>query len=141
MESKRCAACGCAFHPRPQNPAQCHCSAPACQRERRRRWQRAKRRDDPDYRDNQQRAQQAWCRRHPDYWRQYRARTRQHAEARNTRQREHDGHRRDDGAAKTDVSTPFIALPSGTYRMSRMADGKPAKMAVWMVKITVISNG
>lgn len=37
-------------------------------RERRRQWQRLKLRIDPDYQDNQTRAQQAWTRRNPDYW-------------------------------------------------------------------------
>ena len=40
MKSKPCAGCGLAFHPRPQSPKQAYCPAPACQRERRRRWQR-----------------------------------------------------------------------------------------------------
>ena len=60
MESKRCTACGQAFRPRPQIPQQCYCAAPACQRERRRSWQLAKRESDPDYHDNQVRAQRAW---------------------------------------------------------------------------------
>lgn len=59
MKSKRCAACGQAFRPRPQVSQQCYCSAPACQRERRRRWQQAKRQSHPDYHDNQARAQRA----------------------------------------------------------------------------------
>ena len=42
MERRRCAACGGAFRPRSQVPDQKYCSASACQRARRRRWQRAK---------------------------------------------------------------------------------------------------
>ena len=52
METKTCNACGHHFTPRPQNPNQTYCTDPACQRERRRRWQQQKRRDDADYRDN-----------------------------------------------------------------------------------------
>ena len=52
METKTCNACGHTFTPRPQNPNQTYCTDPACQRERRRRWQQKKRRDDADYRDN-----------------------------------------------------------------------------------------
>lgn len=59
MEYRQCKACRQPFRPRPQNPDQCFCSAAACQRERRRRWQAAKRQNDPDYRDNQKRAQKA----------------------------------------------------------------------------------
>jgi len=52
MECKRRAACGQAFRPLPQVPQQCYCAAPACQGERRRSWQLAKRQSDPDYNDN-----------------------------------------------------------------------------------------
>src|SRR6202047_3873761 len=57
MEIRRCAAGGHAFRPRPQVPNQRYCSAAACQRERRRRWQREKRESDADYCENQARAQ------------------------------------------------------------------------------------
>ena len=66
MERKRCTACKRSFHPRPQTPRQTYCKAPACQRERRRRWQQQKRHADPDYRENQARAQRAWLERNPD---------------------------------------------------------------------------
>lgn len=72
MERKRCLACDLLFKPRPQVPHQSYCSAPSCQRERRRQWQRHKLQTDPDYQDNQARAQQAWSQRNPDYSRQYR---------------------------------------------------------------------
>jgi hypothetical protein len=72
MERRRCAGCGGAFRPRPQVPDQKYCSASACQRARRRRWQRAKRQSDADYRENQARAQRAWVQGHRDYWREYR---------------------------------------------------------------------
>ena len=72
MERRRCAACGGAFRPRSQVPAQKYCSGSACQRARRRRWQRAKRQSDADYRENQARAQRAWAQGHRDYWREYR---------------------------------------------------------------------
>jgi len=81
MEFRQCEACRQPFRPRPQNPDQCFCSAAACQRERRRRWQAAKRQSDPDYRENQKCAQKAWAERHPDYWRTYRD---QHPEVRRT---------------------------------------------------------
>lgn len=74
MKSARlCLACGNPFHPLLRVPNQRYCSAAACQRERRRRWQRRRLRVDADYRDNQARAQSNWRARHPDYWRQYRA--------------------------------------------------------------------
>jgi hypothetical protein len=51
MERRRCAACEQAFRPRTQSPGQLYCGQAACQRERRRRWQRSKRQRDEDYRD------------------------------------------------------------------------------------------
>ncbi len=52
MEQRRCVACRELFHPRPQSPEQTFCAAAQCQRERKRRWQKARRASDPDYRDN-----------------------------------------------------------------------------------------
>ena len=69
MGRKRCAACGDGFTPCRHVPNQQYCSKPACQRERRRRWQRAKLKQDPDYRSNQAAAQRRWRECHPHYWR------------------------------------------------------------------------
>lgn len=52
-------------------PDQSYCADEACQRERKKLWQRDRRTSDPDYRDNQARAQDAWLARNPDYWRRY----------------------------------------------------------------------
>lgn len=140
MESKRCAACGESFRPRPQVPQQCFCAAPACQRERRRRWQQAKRQSDPDYRDNQARAQQAWSERHPDYWRDYRSTHRQYEERNCTQQHERDDRRRERHLAKMDASTPHFPMLSGTYRLAPAAPGNLAKMDAWTVQITLLSS-
>jgi 23S rRNA G2445 N2-methylase RlmL len=43
MAKKLCAACGKEFTPRPQIRNQSFCSAPECQRERHRQWQKRKR--------------------------------------------------------------------------------------------------
>jgi len=51
--TQRCACCDKPFDPRPQVPDQAFCSAPDCQRARKRQWQRAKLPSDPDYRINQ----------------------------------------------------------------------------------------
>jgi hypothetical protein len=96
MEIRRCAAGGHAFRPRPQVPQQRYCSAAACQRERRRRWQREKRESDPDYCENQARAQRAWAQNHSEYWREYRRLHPEYCERnRNAaRQRQRDRRRR-----------------------------------------------
>jgi hypothetical protein len=74
MATRRCAACGGLFEPRRNVPAQRYCWERACQRTRRRRWQRAKLKADADYRANQAAAQRRWQEGHPDYWRGYRER-------------------------------------------------------------------
>lgn len=141
MESRRCACCGEAFRPRAQNPDQQFCSERACQRERRRRWQRTKRSTDPDYRDNQARAQQAWAARHRDYWAEYRRRnpaySARNREAAWRRQRER---RQAMTFAKMDASRRESGVPSGTYRLVPAAAAWFAKMDAWTVEITVLSR-
>ena len=129
-----------AFHPRPQTPEQGYCASPECQRERRRRWQYARRQSDPEYRDNQSRAQQSWAERHPNYWREYR-RTHQDYHERNLiLQRKRDAQRRERVLAKMDASTGDSPVPSGTYRLSTVAHEDLAKMDAWTVRITVVSK-
>ena len=140
MESRQCVACGQAFRPRPQTPRQSYCAAAECQRERRRRWQQAKRRSDPDYRDNQARAHRAWCSRHRGYWREYRRTHPQYAARNRTRQHERDGRRRARHLANMDASTPGLPLPSGTYRLALAAASDLAKMDAWTVQITLLST-
>lgn len=139
MESRQCAACGKAFRPRPQVPQQCYCAAPACQRERRRRWQLAKRESDPDYHDNQVGAQRAWGRRNPDYWREYRRQYPQYRERNRTQQRERNDRRRERLIAKMDTSTPVFPMPSGIYQISKAPPTGIAKMDAWTVQITLLS--
>jgi hypothetical protein len=59
MAQMACASCGREFTVRPQSPKQTYCSAPECQHERRRRWNRTKLKADPDYRANQRAAERA----------------------------------------------------------------------------------
>jgi hypothetical protein len=140
MESRRCAACGECFQPRPQIRKQTYCQAAACQRERRRRWQQAKRRSDSDYRANQREAQQSWGRRHPEYWRAYRNTHPVYLERNRIKQRERDQKRRVGRLAKMDVKTREFTVPSGTYRLSPIDAADLAKMDAWTVEITVLSS-
>jgi hypothetical protein len=141
MESRRCTCCGHAFRPRAQSPQQRFCSASACQRERRRRWQQAKRASDPDYRDNQARAQRAWATSHRDYWAEYRRRNPayrdRNRDAARQRQRERRHARR---FAKMDASRREEAVPSGTYRLVPATSAAFAKMDAWTVEIMVLSR-
>ena len=124
MGKRCCAACGHRFAPRAQVPGQRYCSAAACQRERRRRWQQSKRREDADYRANQDQAQRQWAQRHRDYWRRYRQghpeyteRNRQQQQRRNQQRRAPVSavSERAQGIAKRDVSAVDYPVLSGTY--------------------------
>jgi len=72
VEMRECLACGECFEPCRTVKEQKYCSKPECQRERKRRWQRAKLADDPEYRENHRNSQKQWRERNPDYWRKYR---------------------------------------------------------------------
>lgn len=139
MESKQCAGCGKSFHPRAQTPKQTYCASAACQRERRRRWQQARRQSDPDYRENQARAQAAWAAQHPDYWREYRRLHPEYCDRNRRQQRARDAGRPERVLAKMDASTPETAVPSGIYRLSPVTRDDLARMDAWMVRITAVS--
>ena len=114
MTTKICACCGQAFEPRPQVPNQSYCSAPACQRARRQRWQRDKMQSDPDYRENQRRSQQAWLERHPEYWRNYRDINPEYVTRNRLRQWSREELRQEPDLAKMDASA-FSDLRPGLY--------------------------
>ena len=67
-----CSCCRCRVPANPRVKEQKYCGKAACQRERKKRWQRVKMATDPEYRANQRDAQQQWRESHPDYWRTYR---------------------------------------------------------------------
>ena len=142
MRTKKCEACGRRFQLRPQTPNQTYCPDLACQRIRRLRWQQDKRKTDPDYADNQARAQRAWSERNVDYWKNYRAMHPEYVE-RNRKNQLDRGRRvimeEAGGIAKMDSSTPLPTVPSGIYQMSFVSRSGVAKMDVWMVELRVIS--
>lgn len=139
MERKPCASCGLKFRPRPQTPKQIYCPADACQKERRREWQKAKRRLDPDYRDNQAKAQKAWAAHHRDYWRQYRLKHPEYASRNRAQQGERNERRQGGVIAKMDVSPSKNTLAPGVYRLLPVSPGI-AKMDACTVEITVLSK-
>ena len=141
MASKRCAACGAVFEPRPQSLKQSFCAASACQRERRRRWQRERRASDPAYRENQARAQQAWADENAGYWHQYREEHPEYVERNRQLQRGRDSSRRLRVLAKMDASRRETPMASGTYRLIPATGEDLAKMNAWTVQITVLSDG
>jgi hypothetical protein len=147
MAKRRCAACGCLFVPRRNVPQQRYCAKRACQRTRRRRWQRQKLKTDADYRANQAAAQQRWRERHRGYWRRYRERHPEYT-ARNRAQQSERNPRRRQGArgpsppriANMDVYAAETSLASGTYRLIPVTAPGIAKMDAYIVKMQVISE-
>jgi len=75
MDGKiQCAAphCGRIFEPDPRVKNQRYCSNKDCQRARKRKWQKQKLTNDPDYKANQRDCQHEWHQRHPGYHKKYR---------------------------------------------------------------------
>jgi len=144
MERRPCAACGEAFRACPRVTDQKYCGEEECRRARRRRWQRAKRESDPDYRDNQARAQRAWSKDNSAYWRRYRSEHAEYAEENRNRSKERQRDRRRravaSGFAKMDSIGTFSFVPSGTYLLVPQDDEKFAKMDSMVVKIIVVSK-
>lgn len=133
---RRCAACGQPFLPRPQVPNQRFCPVPACQSERRRRWQKQRLRTDGDYRENQARARRSWLKQHKSYWSDYRAAHPAYVERNRALQRSRNLRRQP--IAKMDVSFGRNPLPSGVYTLQRQTSSGVAKMDVWTVEIVVL---
>ena len=138
---RRCAACGSPFRVLPQVPDQSYCPEPACQRERRKLWQRTRREEDPDYRDNQARAQEAWLARNPDYWREYRKRHPEYTKQNRERQRSRAQERRGSEPSPADLSDVSSLLSSGLYRLTVIAVDRVAKMdASFLVELVPIEG-
>jgi hypothetical protein len=145
METRHCAACGRAFRPCPRVRDQKYCGEEKCRRTRRRRWQRAKRRDDADYRDNQARAQRCWSGKNSSYWRAYRSEHPEYAQADRERAKQRQGDRRGRATggsefAKMDSIGIFSSVPSGTYLLVPQGEEKFAKMDSIMVEIIFLSK-
>jgi hypothetical protein len=94
MNGRRCPYCQQVFAPAPYHPQQLVCSQSACQRQRRRDYQRQKIASDPVYRQVSRDSSQKWRRAHPGYWKQYRQRRPAQVERNRQRQQRRDQKRR-----------------------------------------------
>jgi len=140
MGLKRCLACADTFLTSPRVPAQNYCSRPNCQRERRKLWQRDKRRSDKDYRETQLQCQRRWRESHASYWRQYRATHPDYVARNREQQRVRNAMRQQGQIAEMDAISPILPLASGIYRLSSTEQGEFAKMGAWIVRITLLSG-
>lgn len=144
MNTLRCVNCGTKFLPAPQVPNQIYCSKQNCQKERRRQWQKNKLQSDPDYRDNQYRAQRAWSERNPDYWRQRRTGSTNYGnripsqQVYNTRKNKNSSIKMD---ALNSSSNLRKALKDGIFSLRVIAEPVDEKMDSWIVELSSISAG
>lgn len=140
MEERRCSACGRLFRPWPQAKNQRYCSEDSCQKERKRRWQKKKRAEDPAYRANQLDANKRWREKNPDYWRDYRKRHSEYVRRNLELQRERNRRRRHGSGpiAKMDAWDSESPLMTGYFQLVPLGSGTVAKMDAINVKIEVI---
>ena len=140
MPFKKCKSCGQEFRPHPQVPSQTYCSVKACQCDRRRLAQMARRYDDPDYRDNDDRANKAWAVKNPSYWKQYRASHPEYVERNRKQQQVRNKRKQSARIANVAESVPNSPFPSGRYRLARVTADCIANEAHWIVEITYLSD-
>lgn len=143
---KTCVCCGRRFTSRDER--QHYCTHIACQRMRKRKWQRQKLITDKDYKANQADAQKRWRETHPDYWRDYRVTHPEYRERNRGQQHQRNALRKGDGSgvylqaeseiAKMDAAPP---LKSGTYRLIPYGVPLIAKMDAMVVELSLVSAG
>jgi len=134
---KRCQHCKRKFTPHPAVKKQWYCGSADCQRARKKMWQRQKLKSDPDYRENQAKAQKAWRERNRDYWRHYRKHHPAYEKKNRLQQRERNRKRM---IAKMDERSQKTAVAPGRYRLVPLY-GTIAKMDELIVEIGVIARG
>ena len=144
---RRCknSQCGKLFVVKAHIPHQQYCSAPECQKVRKREWQRKKLAEDADYRNAQYEAQARWRRNNPGYWKKYRKQNTDYTERNRSRQREKMRllRRQDhvDEFAKMDVLSHENDKLTGRYILTPVKDGRFAKMDALIVNIIEVSKG
>lgn len=142
-----CASCGME-KPASRRSAgrQLYCGEADCQRVRKSSWQRRRMAVDLDHRGNQRRCSQAWRKRHPGYWSDYRQRNPGQAERNRELQRERNRQKRGGPPPRADPIDPLIAnIDASTSKsLKSLGDGeywlKPviANIDALKVIITVI---
>lgn len=72
-QKRRCKNCRSFFEACPKVKKHAYCKKEACQKARKKKWQKRKIADDQTYRQDQKEAQKIWLDKRPGYWKQYRA--------------------------------------------------------------------
>ena len=139
MTCKICAHCGQLFTAL-RNPRKTYCSAPDCQKARKRKWQERQRLSDPDFVLAKRDAQRKWAQNNQDYWSQYRQSRQQYAASNRKKQRQRNVATRSDVIAKTDASNPLQHLRPGLYAIRAVPSLGVAKTDALLVEITFVSS-
>jgi hypothetical protein len=130
MSQIRCVNCSALFTQAPQVPNQSYCSKEACQKKRRNEWQKKKRTNDQDYKDNQSRAQKAWSDRNPEYWRLYRKKKLNSQNSKTTLQNNYE---------EISKKNKWIVIEDGIFSL-KVIDKPNSKMDVWIVEIARVAK-
>ena len=142
----RCACCRRILPRDSRVKNQRYCGARACQRARKRKWQREKLETDPDYRANKRESQLTWQRKNPTYWQEYRRKNPDYSECNRQLQQVRNRTKRQAAAAeefrlaKMDTLNRIFDDTSMTYFISASL-GNLAKMDALQVKIIPITPG
>ena len=120
-----------------------YCSNGACQKGRKREWEKRKRAWDADYRLNQAAAQKAWRDTHPDYWKEYRRTHPEYVAANREKQRRRRGLKKSGRVtvANTDASRLERSIIPGRYRLVPVAGDRVANMDEIQVELSLVSSG
>ena len=145
MTKRRCRHCRRLFIVSPRNPDQKYCSSHDCQKARRRKWQKKKMRQDPDYRLNQRDAQKRWRQKNPGYWKTYRDEHPEYTRQNREKQRSRNRLQRTMAAISKQIAKmdPIFAENydiSGYYGLIPVQDLPFAKMDAKFVKIIEIPH-
>jgi hypothetical protein len=148
-QKRRCRNCRSFFDVCTKVKKHEYCKKAACQRARKRKWQKRKVTDDQTYRRDQKEAQEIWLNNNPDYWKQYRENHPEYTEHNRVKQKERNRSgkvRSADKAffgeiAKMDALSHKNQTLSGRYQLIPLSGKKIAKMDALIVKIDVIKEG
>jgi hypothetical protein len=148
MKKRPCKNCRRLFEISPQKPDQKYCKREKCQRAWKNAWQKEKMRTDDDYRQNQNDAQERWCKKNPDYYKTYREKNPAYTKKNRLAQAERNRKKRsvsnqiaiDDSIAKMDVLNNKNLIKSGRYTIISADNPEFAKMDVLIVDMSIKSK-
>jgi hypothetical protein len=142
--TRRCRHCRCYFEVCPKVKDHQYCGNPACQKARKRNWQKRKLAENEVYRRDQKDAQRLWLGKNPGYWKTYRSEHPGYTEKNRIGQRRRNalsaGKLKSGKIAKMDAIMPKTHALSGRYKLVPLSVSRIAKMDALIVEIDVIKG-